>query len=177
MPALRHSELRLQFALHLERLVIFRQPLVEPGRNIRFPEVRVDDEVDVFVKDRPEGLRVGSAGREGYVIDVVAGLKISGDKIIDLPVAALRFERPVRPIALEHDDIGRYRSVKLRPCEKESERFTKLLKLGSDAADLFFGRVADQIKVLRSDLQPFVFDGGAGGMAGRERQNEQSYSG
>src|SRR5688500_7363052 len=99
------------------------------------------------MKDRSERVRVVAAGRESYVIDVVARLKITCYEIVRFSIAAFGLERAIRPVALKHDHVRRDRRTKVRTGEHHAKRLAKLLQFCGDANYLFFRGVADKIKV------------------------------
>src|SRR5688572_3792385 len=171
MAVLRDAELCLYIVLHHEGLIIFGKSLVEPRRHAGLSDIRVHNKVNVFMKDRSERVRVVAAGRESYVIDVVARLKITCYEIVRFSVAAFRLERAIRSVALEDDYVRRDRRAKVRAGEHHAERLAKLFQLCGDANYLFFRGVADKIKVPGSDVEPFIFDRSGSEQIGGKREH------
>ena len=95
MAVLRHPQLCLDIVFHFKRLIVFGQPFIEPGGYVGFPNVGIDNEVNILVKYGPERIRIRPAGRQRNVIHIVAWLKITGNEIVGLSIGPLWLERTV----------------------------------------------------------------------------------
>src|SRR5258707_14749439 len=85
-----------------EGAVVFGQSFVEPHRH-GWAQSVLYQEMNVLVKDRPEGMFFGGClGDQSNVVDVFARLKVTGYVLID-------FEWLVRAIALEDNHRLRHR--------------------------------------------------------------------
>src|SRR5436190_5676127 len=137
-------------------LVILGKPFVEPRRDVRLSDARVEHEMRVLVKDRAESVFGFALGRERDVIYIVARLKITRDTVVRLSVRPFRFERPVSRSVLENDHGRRRGTCDLHSGKKQPKRFAKLFEPGRNGTNVLFGRVADEMKILGSDADPNV---------------------
>src|SRR5678815_3529356 len=128
MIALRQSKLDFLIGLDLKRRIIFRQSLVEPGGHLRLAEIRIHDEMNVFMKDRGICLRILALGRQRDVVDVLTGLKKSSDKGIYLAVGPLWFEILVRRVVLKNDNICLDRRGQVHLAKQQAKGFAKLFE-------------------------------------------------
>src|SRR5688572_24354569 len=156
MIALHDAERHLLVLGDLVGLVILRHPFVEPSRDVRLADARVEHEMRVFVKDRAERIGNAALDRKGDVVYVAARLEITRYSVIRFPVRPPRLERAIRTAVLEYDHRCFDRAVDLKARVKGAERRAKLLELRRDRSDVLFGCIADQIEILRFDADPLV---------------------
>ena len=145
--ALGKSELDLLVVLYLKGGIVFRESLIEPRRHLRFAEISVNKKVYVFVKDR-RVVGIPTFGGQCDVIHVLARHEVSGDAIVRLSIGSARFERPVRRITLENDNVGRDGRCESHAFEDQTKGFAKLFELCCYLADIALGCVSNEEKVL-----------------------------
>ena len=62
MTRFRVTEFHLLVVSDLKRFVVLGQPLIEPGRDLRFSEICPDYKVNIFVKNNPEYIIILTLG-------------------------------------------------------------------------------------------------------------------
>src|SRR5215207_5958377 len=117
-------------------LVIFGDSLVKPRRNFRAPKAVIDQKMRVLVKNRRIILRLAALGGQNDVIDVVAGLKITGSPF-DYAKLLVGF------FVAKDDDARRNRRIEIHAREKLRKNAAKLFELGRRAQQILFARIAD----------------------------------
>src|SRR6185436_14790563 len=127
MVVLRKSELHFLIFQDREGLIVLSQALVKPGRDPGFSEVCIYDEMYVLMKDQAVHLGVVSLRRQRDVVHVLARLKKTCNKIVDLTIGPLGLKRPVRRHTLKNDHVRRYRICECGVGKQESKSFSKLL--------------------------------------------------
>src|SRR5437870_9735097 len=99
------AEIDFLIVFYIKGAVVLGQSFVEPGRHPGPAHAVVDEQMDVLVKDGAEGILRSLLGGKRDVVDLVAGLEISGN-FSDLAVGH-GLEWPVRAIAFEDHYRGR----------------------------------------------------------------------
>src|SRR4051794_8414994 len=151
-----HAKQHFLVVLYGKRRVILCKALVEPGRNFRFSEISIDDEMDVFVKDRLIHFRIVTIGRNRNIIGVRPGLEKSSNKGISLAVVTTRFKGFEGGIALKYDDVSWDRRRQTDACKHKPKSLSKFFELDTNFPNVFFGGIPNEIKVFRMDLEPLI---------------------
>src|SRR5215203_1814382 len=150
MSLIQTAERDFLVVFYQELFVIFGNSLVKPRWNFRAPERVINQKMRVFVKNRRVIPRVVALGGEDDVINVLAGLKITGSPF-DNPEPLVGF------FVSKDDDARRNRRVEIHAREKLRENVAELFELGRHAAQIFLVRVDDELKILRLYSEPVVF--------------------
>ena len=110
----------------------------------------------IFVKNRRQHLIRFGFGRERYVIDIIAGQKISGNAAVGFTVAADRTISIVGFITFKNDNGRRNCRIHIQFRQNKAQDFAELFEFDGNAANFLFFGVADQKEIFRPHISPFV---------------------